>query len=126
MQKPTRKDTDRNAPQEVDRYLAEIPDEYRAALESVREIVSAMVPDATERVSYGVPIFRLNKDLLGYGANKNFCSLHVMSSKILERRKEELKDFKMSGTTIHFHPAQPLSRALIEMIVSDRLGELQS
>lgn len=126
MQKPAKKNTYRNAPDEVDRYLAEVPIEYRAVLEQVREIVRELVPEAAERVSYGVPIFRLNKDLLGYGANKKYCSIYAMSASLLARQKEAFEGFELSGTTIHFHPDKPLTREMIELIVRERCKELQA
>lgn len=114
----------RHAPEEVDAYLEPLSDDVRAALESIRSIIHEIVPDCTERVSYKIPIFRIGKDLVGMAAHKNHCSLYAMSSAILQDMKDELKDFNISNTTLHFTPEKPLSRDVVEKIVRARLAEL--
>ncbi|HEY9063297.1 MAG TPA: DUF1801 domain-containing protein [Pseudobacteroides sp.] len=124
MDKKPKRNPSVNVPEEVDRYLAELPDDIRQELERVRKTVKEIVPNLTERVSYQVPILRLNKDLVGFAAQKNHCSFYTMSRSIIEQMKEELAGYKISGTTIHFSPEKPLSRELIEKIVNKRLIEL--
>lgn len=114
----------RHAPEEVDAYLAELPDHVRSSLERVRRIVREAAPACTERVSYGIPIFRLQKDLVGISAHQNHCSLHVMSPSLMEAVTNELKGVEISGATIHFTPENPLPRELIERIVRERLKEV--
>jgi uncharacterized protein YdhG (YjbR/CyaY superfamily) len=116
----------RHAPEEVDRYLEPLPDDVRASLERVRDIVRQTAPECTERVSYGITIFRLQKDLVGMSAQKNHCSLHTMSPSLVRAMVEELKGVKVSGATIHFTPQEPLSRAFIELIVQERMKEAAS
>jgi uncharacterized protein YdhG (YjbR/CyaY superfamily) len=116
----------RHAPGEIDAYLARLPDEMRAALERVRAIIREIVPDCTERVSYQIPIFRRNRDLVGLSAQAHHCSLHSMSPPLLRRMAEELADVKVSGATIQFTPDNPLPRVLIERVVCARLAELEA
>ncbi len=122
----TKPDAARHAPGEIDAYLAAQPDDVRAALERVRSIVRATAPDCTERVSYGVPIFRQGKDLVGLSAQKDHCALHSMSPGLMKTIRVEFRGFKVSGATIHFTPEAPLSRDLIEAIVRARLAELET
>ena len=114
----------RQASNEVDAYLADLPDDVRDELERVRAIVRETVPACTERVSYGIPIFRLRRDLVGMSAAKNHCSLHTMSPPLAKAMAVELKGFQVSGATIHFGPENPLPRDLVERIVRRRLEEL--
>ena len=48
----------------VEEYLDRVPAEDRAALEQLRGIIRAMVPDADEVISYGVPTFRQTEEEL--------------------------------------------------------------
>ena len=114
-------DTARHAPGEVDAYLAELPEDVRVELERVRGIIRNTAPDCTERVSYRIPIFRLRTDVVAISAHTNHCSLHCMSTSLLEALAEELTGFTVSGTSIHFTPVRPLPRALIETIVRERM-----
>ena len=114
----------RHAPQEVDAYLEPLPDDVRSALERLRVLIRETAPDCTERVSYGIPIFRLNKDLVGISAQKNHCSLHTMSPPLIEAMGEALSGVRVSGATLHFDPPSPLQRELVEQIVRARMREL--
>ena len=116
----------RHAPQEIDAYLAALPEDIRTSLERVRRIVREIAPESTERVSYGIPIFRLEKDLVGMSAQENHCSLHTMSPPLMEAMAEELKEMgvKVSGATIQFTPQDPLPAELVERIVRQRMVEM--
>lgn len=114
----------RHAPEEVDAFLAALPEEPRADLERVRGLVHEVAPGCTERVSYGIPIFRLGKDLVGMSAHKHHCALHTMSPGLMKRMADELGDVEVSGATIHFTREKPLSRELVERVVRERMKEL--
>ena len=113
----------RHATEEIDAYLAALPDDVRSSLERVRSIIREIAPECTERVSYGIPIFRLHKDLVGISAQKNHCSLHSMSPSLMKAMAEELKGVKVSGATIHFTPENPLPKELLESIIRERMKE---
>jgi uncharacterized protein YdhG (YjbR/CyaY superfamily) len=114
----------RHAPEEIGAYLEPLPDEIRSALERVRNIIRETVPECTERVSYGIPIFRLQRDLVGISAQKGHCSLHSMSPPLMSAMSEELEGFRVSGATIHFTPERPLPAELVDKIVRERIKEL--
>ena len=117
---------DRHAPEEVDAYLADLPEDISSALERVRSIIRATAPQCTERVSYKIPIFRLGKDLVDISAQKNHCALHTMSPLLVKMMAEDLAGVKVSGATIHFTTEEPLARELIEKIVRSRMEETGS
>lgn len=116
-------DASRHAPEEVDAYLQALPDDVRAALQRVRSIIRETAPECTERVSYRIPIFRLKVDLVGMSAHESHCALHSMSPSLIKAMAEELRGLEVSGATIHFTPASPLSRELIAKIVRERMTE---
>ena len=71
-------------PKTIDEYLAGVKADYREALEKLRQTIRAVVPNAEECISYGIPAFRLNGRLLvGFGAWANHCSFYPMSSTTL-------------------------------------------
>lgn len=112
-------------PEEVDAYLAEMPADIRAALEQLRAVIRAAAPEATERVSYKVAVFRQQGSLVGFGAppSKRHCSLFVMSPPLMARMKDELAGYEVSGATIHFQPDEPLPAALVTRLVRARIAE---
>ena len=113
----------RHAPGEVDAYLGQMSEDVRACLQRVRAIIKQSAPACTERVSYGIPIFRLQTDLVGLSAQKKHCSLHTMSPQLVDGMADALIYVKVSGATIRFFPSNPLPAALIEAIVQARMAE---
>lgn len=119
--KPTR-----HAPEEIEAYLKDLPLEQKKALEALRTFIKTLYPEATERVSYGIPIFRLEKDFVGISAQKNHCAIHTMSPALAAKLKPELIGFKVSGATVHFQPEKPIPDELISLILRSRELELQN
>ena len=113
----------RHAPEEIDAYLEALPDSDRSTLEQMRSIIREIAPESTERVSYGIPIFRLRRDLVGISAHEDHCSLHSMSPSLMKAMADELAGLRVSGATIHFSAEKPLSRDLVEAIVRRRMQE---
>jgi uncharacterized protein YdhG (YjbR/CyaY superfamily) len=116
--------TERNAPHEVDEYIASVPEGHQKCLNYIREIIKQLIPDCKERVSYGIPIFRTNKDLVGISSQKKHCSFHVMSPQIINKIKQDLKGWKVSGSTIHFNEDNLLTPEVITLIV--KLREIEN
>jgi uncharacterized protein YdhG (YjbR/CyaY superfamily) len=113
----------------VDQYLAGLPEETRAALTEIRETIRKAAPEAEERISYGIPLYRLGgKHLIGFGASKKHLSLYVTDSEVLRTFEGELEPFDLAGTktTIRFTAEQPLPRPLVRKIVKERTKELGS
>jgi uncharacterized protein YdhG (YjbR/CyaY superfamily) len=112
-------------PQAVDDYLAGLPADERAALEELRKLIKATVPEIQERISYGTTvIFSLRRDLVGFVAQKKHLSFFTMSPKLAQAMRDEIeRTHKLSGATIHFSPANPLSISLVKAILRARLKE---
>jgi uncharacterized protein YdhG (YjbR/CyaY superfamily) len=111
------------APKNVDDYLAGVPESARGALNGVRAAIrSAVPPEATEAISYGMPMFKYKGLLLGFAAFSKHCSLFPGPS-VIEAFKNELKDFQTSKGTIRFAVDQPLPAALVKKLVKARIAE---
>ena len=108
---------------EVDAFLAALPEAQRVALQHLREAIHALVPDATEAISYGVPTILRHGPLLGFGTTKTQCSLYVMRPPLVASLRAAIAPRQASGGTIHFAPDDPLPPAIIERIVKARVIE---
>jgi hypothetical protein len=58
-------------PTTVDEYLATVPDDVHKVLQELRHTIKSIVPEAEERIAYRIPIFRLQRDLVGFSAQTN-------------------------------------------------------
>lgn len=108
----------------VDEYLAGTPEPARSTLKHIRAVIRSVVPkEATEVISYRIPMFKYNGMLVGYAAFKNHCSLFPTGSGVIEKFAKELKGYSTSRGTIQFPSDKPLPDALVKKIVKARVAE---
>ena len=114
------------APKTVDEYLAGVPEPARTALNKIRAAIrSAVPPEATEIISYGIPAFKHKRVLVWYAAFSNHCSLFPTAA-VIEAFKNELKGFSTSKGTIHFPTDKPVPTALVKKLVKVRVAQDES
>ena len=118
----------RDDPAAVNEYLAGLPADKRDALEELRQLIHASVPDLRERISYGTSvIFALKGDLVGFVSQPKHLSFLTMSPDLCRAMKAEIgRTHRLSGATIHFSPENPLPRSLVEKIVLARVKEQEA
>ncbi|MCL5991647.1 MAG: DUF1801 domain-containing protein [Bacteroidetes bacterium] len=109
-------------PNDVDSYLATVPEPAKSTLEKLRQTIRGIVPAAEEVISYGMPAFKYKGILVYFASFKNHCSFFPGSA-IIENFKEELKAYKTSKGTIQFAFDKPLPASLVKKIVKARMKE---
>ena len=113
-------------PKTVDEYLANVPEPARSTLAHVRNVIRAVVPkEATEVISYRIPMFKYNGMLIGYAAFARHCSLFPTGSGVIEKFKKELAGYRTSRGTIQFPSDSGFPDALLKKIVKARIKENQ-
>jgi uncharacterized protein YdhG (YjbR/CyaY superfamily) len=109
---------------EVDDYLRGIEEPGRSALERLRTTILEIVPDAEQVISYGLPAFRVRgATVAGFAAFKNHLSYVPFSGSVLGQLGDELKDYKMTKSSLHFDAQHPLPKALVKKLIATRLAE---
>jgi uncharacterized protein YdhG (YjbR/CyaY superfamily) len=109
---------------DVEAHLAAVPEPARATLNKVRAAIRSAVPsDATEGISYRIPMFKHNGVLMGFAAFPDHCSLFVTSPAVMEQFKEELDGYDTLKGTVRFPTDKPLPVSLIRQLVKARLVE---
>jgi uncharacterized protein YdhG (YjbR/CyaY superfamily) len=88
-------------------------------------IQSAVPPDATEVISYGIPAFKRKGVLVWFAAFENHCSLFPTAA-VIEAFKNELKGFSTSKGTIRFPTDKSLPAALVKKMVRARVAQQES
>jgi uncharacterized protein YdhG (YjbR/CyaY superfamily) len=113
-----------NAPAKtVDEYLNALPGDLRIVLEELRRAIRKAAPKAEEVISYQVPTYKYNGPLLHFAAFTDHCSLIIINKSIIKTFEKELKNFKTTGTTIHFTADKPLPSTLVKKIVKMRIKD---
>ena len=114
--------TDQAAPRTIDEYIAGFPPEIQQLLEQIRTTIRAAAPDAEETISYQMPTFRLQGNLVHFAAFKNHIGFYPTPTGI-EEFKEELSAYKGSKGAVQFPLDKPMPLDLIRRIVLFRVQE---
>ena len=107
----------------VDDDLAALPEDQREALGKLRDAIREAAPEATEKISYQMPMYMQEGHLVGFAAFKNHLSLMTTSTTLPEEMAHELERWEINNSVIKFTPGTPLPKALVKKIVKRRLKE---
>jgi uncharacterized protein YdhG (YjbR/CyaY superfamily) len=114
------------AAKNIDAYLAAVPEPARGTLQKIRAAIrSAVPPEATETISYGLPAFRHKGVLVWFGAFADHCSFFPTAA-MIEEFKDQLKRFSTSKGTIQFPIDKALPDALVKKMVRARVAQVES
>ncbi len=107
---------------DIDDYISRCPPDVQEILQKIRAIVHAAAPEATEAIAYQLPTFRLNGNLVHFGAFKNHIGFYPTPSGT-EAFKKEISIYQGAKGSIRFPLNQPMPYDLIERIVTFRVEE---
>ncbi|MCK7528809.1 MAG: DUF1801 domain-containing protein [Ignavibacteriales bacterium] len=98
------------------------PKDIQAILEELRKTIREAAPEATETISYQMPTFRLNGNLVHFAAYENHIGFYPAPSGITAFKKE-LSVYKNAKGSVQFPINKPLPFDLITRIVQFRVIE---
>jgi uncharacterized protein YdhG (YjbR/CyaY superfamily) len=109
----------------IDDYIKIQEKDKQAGLEKLRTIIKKVAPKATECISYQMPAFKQNENLVYFAVAKNHYGFYP-TSKPIEVFKKQLdeKGFNYSKGSIQFPIDKPFPVKLIQDIVKFRLKEV--
>lgn len=106
----------------IDDYIEHAPIEVQKKLRELKAVIKAEVPDAQERIAYGMPTFSQYGNLVHFAAFKNHIGFFPAPSGI-ENFKDELAKYKTSKGTVQFPLEEEIPMDLVREIVHFRLKE---
>jgi uncharacterized protein YdhG (YjbR/CyaY superfamily) len=110
----------------VEDSLADLPEPERACLQRVIDTARAIVPEAVEGMSYGMPALKLEgKPLIGVVAAAKHLSIFPFSPAVIDAVADRLEGFSLSKGTIRFTTDRPVPDDVLEDIVRLRRAEIQ-
>ena len=109
----------------IDAYISQFPHDIQVILTNIRQTIRNIAPMAIEKISYGIPTFKLKNNLVHFAAFKNHIGLYP-SPKCIEKFKSKLEAYETSKGTIRFPLKKPILYDLIAEIVVDHVAELKS
>lgn len=108
--------------QNIDSYIRTFPKDVQVLLQQLRETIQKAAPEAEETISYQMPTFTLNGNLVHFAAYKKHIGFYPAPSGLTEFQNE-ISKYKHSKGAVQFPLDQPLPLGLIERIVKFRVRE---
>ena len=109
-------------PESIDQYIRDFPGPIQDLLQQIRKTILSAAPEATEAISYAIPTFKLNGNLVHFAAFKNHIGFYPAPTGLKEFEKE-LAPYAQGKGSVQFPLDQPIPFALIEKIVKHRVQQ---
>ena len=106
----------------IDEYISSFPADVQAILQKIRATICKAAPGAEEAISYQMPTFKLNGNLVHFAAFKNHIGFYPVPSGI-EKFKKELSVYPQGKGSVQFPLDRPIPYVLISKIVKFRVKE---
>ena len=107
---------------DIDQYIAGFPMEIQVILKEIRATIKKAAPNAQETISYHMPTFKLNGNLVHFAAFKNHIGFYPTPTGI-DQFSEALSGYKGAKGSVQFPLNQPIPYELISEIVKFRVQE---
>ncbi len=114
--------TKKSAPTTIDEYISQYPPDVQRILTKLRAVIRKAAPQATEKISYRMPGFHLNGQLVWFAVQKGYIGFYPTGSGVSAFQKE-LAAYEQTKGSIHFPLDKPMPYALITKIVKFRVAE---
>lgn len=104
-------------PKTIDEYIAAQDEEQRAYLNKIRGAIHNAIPEAEERISWSMPTFWKEHNIIHFAAHKKHIGLYAGTEAVIVFA-EQLKPYKTSKGSIQIPYKEPLPLELIAQIAS--------
>jgi len=106
----------------IDEYIRSFPEPVQKKLLELREAIREQAPQAQEKISYQMPTFFLNGNLVHFAAYSKHIGFYPTPSGI-SAFQSQLSKYKNAKGSVQFPLAEPLPIDLIKEIVKFRVAE---
>ncbi|WP_066716032.1 iron chaperone [Clostridium sp. Marseille-P299] len=100
----------------IKEYINGYSDDIQSKLFKLRDIILEAEPDLSERISWQMPTFYLNGNVIHFAANKKHIGIYPGEQAIV-KFEERLKPYKTSKGAIQIPYDEELDKELIQDIV---------
>jgi uncharacterized protein YdhG (YjbR/CyaY superfamily) len=101
----------------VSEYIMTAPAWAQPTLRELRRVIRAAAPKAKESISYHMPYYAEEGRVAYFGAYRDHCSFHWVSSEDKRALSEALKKVKVVGSTLHIPRGEKVPVRVITQLV---------
>jgi len=106
------------APADIDEYIAGFPEDVQAILAEIRARLHAVVPDAEERIRYGMPALMLGgRYAIHFAAWKKHVGLYPVPE-LSPALEERLTPLRSGADSVNLVYTKPIPYDLIEEVAA--------
>jgi uncharacterized protein YdhG (YjbR/CyaY superfamily) len=109
----------------IDEYIETFEPKIQKTLNKIRAFIKKEVPEAAEKISYGMPTFYLNGNLIHFAAFKDHFSLFPGPSGVDRLFEKELIPYRTGKGTLRFPIDKPIPWETIKKVIQFRVKENQ-
>lgn len=113
---------EKSAPQTVEEYIKNHPAPVRKKLKELRSLILNNAKGAEEKISWGMPAYKLGGVLCYFAAHKNHIGFYPLPGGI-KKFEKELKNFIYSKGAVQFPLTSPIPESLVKKIIRYRVKE---
>ncbi|WP_327302434.1 DUF1801 domain-containing protein [Streptomyces sp. NBC_01298] len=100
--------------EDVDAYLAEVPEGRREALVRLRELCRTELRGFTEAMAYGMPVYeRDGVGEIAFASQKQYVSFYLMRAEVREAFGARLADHDMGKVCLRFRTPEKIDFVLL-------------
>ncbi|MEV0321502.1 iron chaperone [Streptomyces sp. NPDC050658] len=108
----------RSAAEDVTGYLAEVPEERRAALARLRQLCRAELPGFDEVMAYGMPAYGRNGTAeIAFASQKQYVSFYLLRVEVRGAFEERLAGHDMGKGCLRFRKAENIDFELVRELL---------
>ena len=108
---------------EIDQYISAQKEPEKTLLKSMRKMILEIEPELKQGISYGIPAFKLGKDVVcGIAARRSGCSFYPFSGSVLAALSKDLLIYKQTKSALHFDV--PLPKTLVRKLMTQRMVQI--
>lgn len=100
----------------VEEYIGKAPKEIQPKLKELRKLVKTRVPDAEEKISYGMPYYGYHGRLFYFAYFKDHISVFIMNG-VADDFDKELMGMRTGRATLRLPLDKKLPVALLKKLI---------
>ena len=113
-----------NKPKTVTEYITQAPIGKQSILRQLRSLIKKAAPEATERISYGMPFYDYKGRLVYFANMKDYIGLYIPPP-IIPNHAKELQTYVTTKSAIHL-PLNKFPKTLIKKLIQARMKHNES
>lgn len=102
-------------PKTIDEYISVQDEEHRVYLAQVRKAIHEAIPEAEEKISWSMPTFWKQHNIIHFAANKKHIGIYAGTQAVIEFA-QQLSSYKTSKGAIQIPYEEPMPLELIAQI----------